>query len=127
MRSRLFVPLAALLLASSGCYRITLVSGRAPAPAPQAFHDDAWHHDFVFGLAEGSGPIDLETACPNGWAKLHTEQTFVKGLVGVLTGGLYTPQSETLTCAEQPRFSPPEQKPPAPPPAPKSPSAPPRS
>ena len=37
--------------------------------------------------------------CPRGWAEIHTETSFVNGLVEVLTFNIYSPQSVTVRCA----------------------------
>jgi hypothetical protein len=50
-------------------------------------------------LAELSGPYDLSKICPRGWAEIHTEPSFVNGLVQVLTFQIYNPQSVTVRCA----------------------------
>jgi hypothetical protein len=44
-------------------------------------------------------PIDARQACPSGVALVTTEQSFVNGLVGAITLGIYTPQHVTITCA----------------------------
>jgi hypothetical protein len=53
---------------------------------------------WIYGLVP---PKTIETAskCPNGLAKVETEQSFVNGLVAVLTLGIYTPMHITVTCA----------------------------
>jgi hypothetical protein len=43
--------------------------------------------------------LDLRAECPSGAATIVTEQSFLNGLVGVLTIGIYTPQHVTVTCA----------------------------
>ncbi len=37
--------------------------------------------------------------CPGGVARVETQQSFVNGLVGTLTSGIYTPLQVTTTCA----------------------------
>ena len=44
-------------------------------------------------------PIDVRQECPSGVAKVETEQSFVNGLVGVVTLGIYSPQHLRVTCA----------------------------
>jgi len=54
------------------------------------------------GIAELSGPYDLQKACPNGWAEIKTETSFVKGFVDLVTSGIYAPQSVTVGCTAAP-------------------------
>jgi hypothetical protein len=42
---------------------------------------------------------DLSKVCPKGWAAIHTETSFLNGLVQGLTLNIYSPQSITITCA----------------------------
>lgn len=93
--SALFVALALCLPA---CFRTTLRSGSPVARTPIEY-DDKWHSGLVFGIAELSGPYDLHTACPRGWSEIHTETTFLNGLVQALTNNIYSPQSITVRCA----------------------------
>lgn len=46
-------------------------------------------------------PSMVSTAerCPNGVAKVETQQSFVNQLVGFLTLGIYTPMQIKVTCA----------------------------
>ena len=38
-------------------------------------------------------------SCPNGVAKVETQQSFLNLLANFLTSGLYSPMSITVTCA----------------------------
>jgi hypothetical protein len=89
--------LSALMLAS-GCYTTTVRSGKPPGD-PTAEYDGKWHSGVVWGIAELSGPYDLSEICPNGWAEITTETSFVNGLVDGITSGIYNPQSVTVRCA----------------------------
>jgi hypothetical protein len=83
---------------TAGCYTTTLQSGLAPAP-PTIEYDEKWHSGVILGIAELSGPYDLQKICPNGWAQIKTETSFVNGLVELVTTGIYSPQSVTIRCA----------------------------
>lgn len=83
---------------ASGCYTTTVRSGKPPADAT-AEYDGKWHSGVVYGIAELSGPYDLSEVCPNGWAEITTETSFVNGLVTGITSSIYTPQSVTVRCA----------------------------
>jgi len=89
------------LLSMAGCYTTTLQSGLPPAP-PTVEYDDKWHSGVVLGIAELSGPYDLQKICPNGWAQIKTETSFVNGFVELVTSGIYSPQSVTIRCATSP-------------------------
>lgn len=92
------VGLVALLLSSSACFTTTLRSGKT-ANAPRLENDRRWHHGVIWGIAELSGPYDLKKICPNGWAEVTTETSFLNGLLTSLTSSIYTPQSVTIRCA----------------------------
>jgi hypothetical protein len=87
-----------LILSSSACFTTTLRSGQ-PANAPRLENDRRWHHGLIWGIAELSGPYDLKKLCPNGWAEITTETSFVNGLLTSLTSSIYTPQSVTIRCS----------------------------
>ncbi len=85
-------------LAVSSCYTSVVRSG-APAAQAAIEYDEKWHSGLIYGLAELSGPYDLSKICPNGWAEIKTETSFVNGLVQALTFNIYNPQSVTIRCA----------------------------
>ena len=88
-----------LAFALAGCWRVTVKNDATPVGAAPIAYENRWHSGLIFGLAELSGPYDLEKACPNGWAEIHTETPFVQGLVQVLTFQIYNPQGVTVRCA----------------------------
>ena len=85
-----------VLLAATGCFHINYMTDKSPAPAPQS---EAWHHGAVYGLVEASDPVDVPKICPDGYARIESQQSFVNGLVQCLTFGLYNPQEVAVTCA----------------------------
>jgi hypothetical protein len=87
---------AGLLL--SGCYTTTISSGK-PAAKAAIKYDAKWHHGLVWGMAELSGPQDLQRVCPDGWSEIETETSFVNGFVEAVTSGIYAPQTVTVRCA----------------------------
>lgn len=89
------------LTALSGCYSTTIRSGAAPGAAPLEAREH-WHSGFVAGVADASGPYDLQRLCPAGWAEIRTETSFWNGLVDMLTWRLYNPQTTTVVCAAAP-------------------------
>jgi hypothetical protein len=88
----------ALLSSTSGCFTTVLKSGK-PANAARIENDRRWHHGVIWGVAELSGPYDLKTLCPNGWAEVKSETSFVNGLLDAITSGIYAPQSVTIRCS----------------------------
>jgi hypothetical protein len=88
----------AALVALSGCFTSVVKSGAPAAPAT-AEYDEKWHSGFIYGIVELSGPYDLSRVCPNGWAEIKTETSFLNGLVQFITWGIYNPQSVTVRCA----------------------------
>jgi hypothetical protein len=67
-------------------------------PAGSTTIDRPWTSTFIFGLVPAT-PIDVRAQCTNGVAIVDTQMTFLNGLVGALTFGIYTPLSVSVTCA----------------------------
>jgi len=95
------VLLAALALGASGCYSTTIKNGKPVGEAPLE-GDHRWHHGFVGGTSEASGPYQLSKICPDGWAEIETETSFSNGLLDVVTFGLYNPQTVEVKCEAKP-------------------------
>lgn len=87
--------LSALLVSTAGCFQQTMHSGLTPSTT-------IVEHEFVatwlWGIVPAT-PIDTRQSCPSGVATVETQQTFMNGFVGVLTLGIYSPQSVRITCA----------------------------
>ncbi len=83
------------VLLLTGCYHQVVRTGAAPGPV---VIERPWTGTYLFGLVPGSA-IETAAPCPNGVAIIETQQSFMNGLVGVLTLGIYTPQDVTITCA----------------------------
>jgi hypothetical protein len=96
MHRRLWsVAASAGLLLSTACYHATVETGRSPGTTVVS---KPWVSTFLWGLVPAKD-IDVSAQCPSGIARVETQQTFVNGLVGAVTLGIYTPQSATITCA----------------------------
>lgn len=93
-RQRLAVLLIAVL-STSACYHQVVQTGK---PAGNTVIDRPWTSTFIFGLVAAS-EINTASQCPNGVATVETQQSFLNGVVGLLTFGLYTPLTVTITCA----------------------------
>jgi hypothetical protein len=82
--------------ALGGCYRATFISN---PQAVRGVEHDKWNHFFIFGLV-GEAELDVRQFCPDGRvAELQTQETFLNGLVGLLTIGIYAPRTVYVTCA----------------------------
>lgn len=88
----------ALMASVSGCYTTTMRSG-LPANPARIEYDKRWHHGVIWGIAELSGPYNLKEVCPNGWAEITTETSFLAGLLYAVTSGVYAPQTVTVRCS----------------------------
>lgn len=87
--------IAALLVLSTACYKVTVVT--APEPANAVVVDKPWTHSFVYGLVPPS-EIDVSKQC-RGISRVVTQRSFLNSLVGALTWSLYTPLQVTTTCS----------------------------
>src|SRR5690606_1891844 len=88
----------AAALSAAGCYHTTVVTGR---PASATVVDKPWHPFLVHGLVPIGGDVDVSQECPDGVARVETEMTFLNGLVGGLTAGIFTPVHVKVTCASR--------------------------
>jgi len=94
MTRRIF--LAVGLLATTACFHIRYVTDAPGANTPA---DDGWHTNIIWGLVEVSPAVNVSDACPQGFAIVENEQTFVNGLVQWLLWSLLNPTNVTVTCA----------------------------
>ena len=85
--------LAALALA--GCHVVRYDTGRPASPrvvtVPVNF--------FVWGLI-GDAVVDLDAACPEGAARWQNQATLGDAVIDVITAGIWSPRTVTITCAE---------------------------
>ena len=84
----------ALLTGAVGCYHANVDTGLASAGSAKKI----WAHTWIYGLVPPSTVVARDM-CPDGVAKVETQLTFVNGLVGALTFGIYTPMEIAVTCA----------------------------
>ena len=87
----------ALLPVLAGCFEHTTTVGAGAPHAPAVY--DHWEHFWLGGLI-GHTRVDVARTCPSGDATIESEQTFLNGLVSALTGGIYTPVSLRIRCAD---------------------------
>ena len=90
-----FASFVVLAVFTTGCYHTTVKTG---SPLGTTTIEQPWALSFVYGLVP---PPTVETAstCPSGVAQVESQQSFLNGLVGALTFGLFTPMSIKVTCA----------------------------
>jgi len=83
--------------ALTGCYHAVIQTGR---PESTDVISIKWANGFIYGLVP---PPVVETAsrCANGVAKVETQHSFLNGLAGVITFGIYTPIQIDVTCASR--------------------------
>ncbi|RMH19050.1 MAG: hypothetical protein D6701_05450 [Gemmatimonadetes bacterium] len=82
---------------AAGCFKQTFHVGEG-APAGEIVYDH-WENHWIFGLI-GPDDIDVASVCPSGNATIHQEMSFLNGLVNALVGGIYSPRTVTIRCAE---------------------------
>jgi Bor protein len=90
--------LAALLLLSAGCYHASIESGMKPGNDKI---EKEWAAGWAWGLVAPE-PIEAQSKCTSGLSKVETEHSFLNGLVGFVTLGIYTPMHLTVSCAAGP-------------------------
>jgi hypothetical protein len=92
--SRILAFLLAMLVLS-GCYHATIETGLTPSAT--VLHE-SFASCWIYGLVPPS-TVATASKCPDGVAIVETQQSFVNGLVGILTFGIYTPMEIKVTCA----------------------------
>lgn len=85
---------AAALLGLTGCYTI---SYQTKAAGNGQYREDRGDF-FLWGLV-GDKTIDMKAICPQGVSRWKSQQTFVDGLLGFITLGIYIPRHVTVECA----------------------------
>ena len=86
---------AAAMLTSTACYRAVVETGR---PAGTTVVQKPWVNTFIWGLVAAQ-PIDVSAQCPGGLARVETQMSVPNALATIVTLGLYTPRTATITCA----------------------------
>lgn len=94
---RKLAALSLCVVALTGCYHATIETGLAPSPQVV---EKAWAHGWILGLVPPA-TVETQQKCgPKGVSKVETQLSFPNMLVGNLTGGIYTPMSVKVTCAQ---------------------------
>jgi hypothetical protein len=84
--------LASLVLAT-GCYTVRFQTNLPPGGAKY----EEKGNFFLWGLV-GEKEVDLKKLCPAGPARWQNQQTFVDGLIGTVTLGIYIPRTINVEC-----------------------------
>jgi hypothetical protein len=95
MRTRSCFSLLVSACLLSGCFHQIVQTGRAPG---NTVVERPWTATWLWGLVPAE-EISTIAQCPSGVATIETQQSFLNGLVGMLTLGIYTPQEVKVTCA----------------------------
>lgn len=92
------LPVAALLvLMMTGCAQQTFTLKNETTSTPRQI---TTHHFFVSGIGQKK-TIDAAAVCggQDKVVRTETQQTFVNGLLGVVTFGIYTPREARVYCS----------------------------
>ena len=92
--------LALLMLLTAGlqaCSTIYFVTD----PKSTSTTYSEWHHDWLYGLIEGSDAVDMGARCKGAdWKTVKTQETFLQGLVEGITYNLYNPHGVEYSCVK---------------------------
>jgi len=97
MKRKRWSSLALVAFLGTGCFHQIVQTGQAAGPT---VIDKQWVPGWLWGLV-ANDDVDVRRECPMGVATVETEQSFVNGLVAVVTIGIYTPQHVRITCASR--------------------------
>jgi hypothetical protein len=81
------------LATATGCYTVRFQS--TLPPGGDMYEEKG--HFFLWGLV-GEKEVDLRKLCPAGPSRWQNQQTFVDGLLGVVTLGIYIPRTVNVEC-----------------------------
>jgi hypothetical protein len=81
------------LLFAGACHHATIGTGAIPA-APIVERESMF---WIDGLAPAD-PVETADTCPNGVSRVETHHSVLDVVANVLTLGLYTPVTITVTC-----------------------------
>jgi hypothetical protein len=95
MNRSLRAPLAVALFSSMACFHAVITTGRAES---STVVEKQWASSFVYGLVPPD-PLEVESQCKSGVAKVETQHSFLNALVAFLTIQIYTPIDIKVTCA----------------------------
>jgi hypothetical protein len=82
------------LVVAGACYHTTIETGAAPTTQVV---EKEWAASWIGGLVPPD-PVETAAKCPNGVSKVETQLSFLNMVANVLTLGIYTPMTITVTC-----------------------------
>lgn len=88
--------LTVLMLTSVACYHTIIDTGVEPG---QVGYHEKWETAWLVGLVPAE--VDAEAVCGGPWARVETQQSFLNGLVTILSFGIYAPHEVEVVCAAQ--------------------------
>lgn len=89
--------ISAVVLAASGCATVTMTGeGEERLKSAPTYQQN--HAFFLWGLV-GEHEVDVAHLCGQGNTRqMQTETTFVDGLLGTVTFGIYSPRTSRVWC-----------------------------
>lgn len=88
------VALCAVAMLLTSCFSYTSVVGKGAQGNQQV---SQWNHYVIYGLAPVGVSDSKQMAAGAENYTIHTSQSFVNGLINVLTFGIYTPTTTIVT------------------------------
>lgn len=88
--------LTAVCLMASACYHQVVNTGMTPGAT---VIEKPWTSTWVWGLIPAE-PLDVTQQCPAGIATVSTQMTVPNWLGSMVTAGIWSPRSVTVTCAQ---------------------------
>lgn len=87
---------AVLLAGLTGCSTQTYIVSEQPAAKTASY--DKMQHFFVGGIGQQSEKDTKEVCTNNNVAKVQTQQTFLNGLLSMISYGIYSPRDMRIYC-----------------------------
>lgn len=98
--------LSLILALSSGCGTIRVYQSEAAENAPGGVFVEKYSMT-VWGLNDGSPPVNLSQRCKHGWVRLSSWVSTSQALLRVVTLNFYSPWTIEVVCAPM-KLKPPE-------------------
>ncbi len=98
MRKILLFPFCLVMLSLAACSTVTVTKdSHAKSISPPAYTER--QHFFLWGLAPGRIAVGLKGVCSDTDVRqIQTQRTFLDGLLGFITVGLYSPRTMRIWC-----------------------------
>lgn len=95
MRRAALLALAGMFTLTAGCYKATIETG---LPASTTIVQNEWASSWIGGLVPPA-TVNVASQCPNGVSQVQTQHSFLNMLAHLVTFGVYSPMTITVTCA----------------------------